>query len=214
MSGPDEKQFRVLRDRMVQTQILGRGIRDPKILKAMSRVPRHLFVPPEMQPCAYDDNPLPIGEGQTISQPYIVALMTQLLDIAPSDKVLEIGTGSGYQAAVLASLAKEVITLELLEPLAAAAGERLKSLGYANVRVVHANGVFGWSAGAPYDKILVAAAAPEAPKHLTTQLKTGGKLIAPVGHYFQELVLLTKTATGVEKRPSIAVRFVPLLGGE
>lgn len=212
-AGRDDKKHRQLREMMVQRQIVARGVKDEKILSVLRSIPRHLFVPPDLQSTAYQDYPLPIGQGQTISQPYIVALMTQLLEVARSDKVLEIGTGSGYQAAVLAELAREVTSVEIHEALAKHARELLNSLGYANVHVLHADGNLGWPENAPYDKILVTAAPSKIPRHLVEQLREGGKLVAPVGDYFQELIVLTKTATGVEQQSSIPVRFVPMVDG-
>ena len=196
---------------MVEQQVVCRGIQDRRVLHAMRSVPRHLFVAENLRLSAYDDNPLPIGEDQTISQPYIVALMSELLEMEPDDTVLEIGTGCGYQSAVLAQMAKEVYSVEIKKPLFARAGENLEALGYSNVRLCQADGNQGWPQHAPYDKIILAAAPEKIPSCLVQQLKEGGKLVAPIGTYTQELVILTKTATGVREQRSIPVRFVPLI---
>ncbi len=202
------------RDRMVARDLEGRGLRDPRVLEAMRRVPREAFVPPALRAEAYADSPLPIGQGQTISQPYIVALMTELLRVAPGDRVLEVGCGSGYQAAVLARLAEHVYTVELLPGLAEAARGRLAALGCGNVTVLAGDGYDGWPARAPYDGILVAAAPEEVPPPLVGQLAPGGRLCVPVGptHGVQELLLVEKAADGgVSSRSVLSVRFVPLL---
>ncbi len=200
------------RHRMVDGQIRARGVTDPRVLDAMARVPRHLFVPEAVRGQAYDDYPLPIGEQQTISQPYIVALMTSLLELDGGEKVLEIGTGSGYQAAVLAELAREVYTIEILEPLAARAQRTLADLGYRNIRYRVGDGWSGWPEAAPFDGIIVTAAPEKVPQPLLDQLKVGGRLVIPVGSFFQDLLVLTKTAAGFEKRNVIPVRFVPMTG--
>jgi protein-L-isoaspartate(D-aspartate) O-methyltransferase len=200
------------RHRMVDGQIRARGVTDPRVLDAMARVPRHQFVPDAVRAQAYDDYPLPIGEQQTISQPYIVALMTSLLELEGNEKVLEIGTGSGYQAAVLAELAREVYTIEILEPLSAKAQKALGGLGYQNIRFRVGDGWSGWPEAAPFDDIIVTAAPEKIPQPLLDQLKVGGRLVIPVGSFFQDLLVLTKTATGLEKRNVIPVRFVPMTG--
>jgi protein-L-isoaspartate(D-aspartate) O-methyltransferase len=205
--------FRERRERMVATQIRARGVEDDRVLEAMRRVPRHLFVPEGVRAQAYDDFPLPIGSQQTISQPYIVALMTSLLDLSGGERVLEIGTGSGYQAAVLAEIAGEVYTVEILEPLAANAQRTLGSLGYDNIRFKVGDGYAGWSEGAPFDGIVVTAAPEKIPQPLLDQLKVGGRLVIPVGNFFQDLLVLRKTASGsYEKKNVIPVRFVPMTG--
>ena len=176
-----EDQYARTRRFMVQQDLMGRDITDPQVLAAMSRVPRHLFVPPALEHQAYDDNPLPIGYGVTISQPYIVALMTQAAGIKPGQRLLEIGTGSGYQAAILATLTHEVYSIELIPELAQSASERLARLGYGQVRVKSGDGYLGWPEFAPFDAIIVTAAAPEIPPELKDQLKDGGRLVIPVG---------------------------------
>lgn len=202
------------RAHMVAMQIEARGVRDPRVLGAMRKVERHLFVPPAMRPHAYADQPLPIGHEQTISQPYIVALMTELARVGEGVRVLEIGTGSGYQAAVLAAVAKEVYTIEIVEPLAAEARERLARLGYGNVTVRAGDGYRGWPEKAPFDAILITAAPPEIPKPLLDQLAVGGRLVAPVGEErgAQELVVVERTAKGLVRRSVLPVRFVPMTG--
>ena len=209
-SGGDE--YAVLRERMVNRQIKARGVTDKRVLDAMRSVPRHLFVPPDFAPKAYDDGPLPIGWGQTISQPYIVALMTDLADLEPGDKVLEIGTGSGYQAAVLAQIVDEVYSIEILGELAASAAARLDSLGYANITVREGDGYRGWPEHAPFDAIVVTAAPGHVPEPLVEQLAVGGKLIIPVGSGLQELMEITRTEEGIVERRVIPVRFVPMTG--
>jgi len=205
-------EFGELRRRMVESQIMARHVEEPRVLAAMEKVPRHLFVPETYRAQAYEDYPLPIGENQTISQPYIVALMTSLLDLKGGEKVLEIGTGSGYQAAVLAEIAGDVYTMEILEPLADRARATLSSLGYRNVHLRQGDGFAGWPEEAPFDAIVVTAAPPEVPRPLLDQLKVGGRLVIPVGRYFQDLLVYTKTEDGVEKRNVIPVRFVPMTG--
>ena len=201
------------RRRMVQRQIEGRGIEDPDVLRAMEKVRRHLFVPEGFRSAAYDDRPLPIGQGQTISQPYIVALMTELAEVRSGDRVLEVGTGSGYQAAVLAELAESVFTVEIVEELAKTARNRLHKLGYDNVHVRMGDGFRGWPEHAPFDAILVTAAPPEIPGPLKEQLAPGGRLVIPVGEGWQELKIVEKTADGpLKKRTVIPVQFVPMTG--
>jgi protein-L-isoaspartate(D-aspartate) O-methyltransferase len=195
---------------MVDTQLKARDIRDARVLDAMLKVPRHLFVPESQRIDAYIDSPLPIGYGQTISQPYIVAFMTQALQVEPGDRVLEIGTGSGYQAAVLGELASEVYTIEIVPPLAERAGETLKRLGYRNIQVRTGNGYLGWPEHAPYDRIMVTAAPDEVPTALLQQLKIGGLMAIPVGTVTQELRILRRTVTGTETLSTLPVRFVPM----
>ena len=198
--------------RMVATQIEARGVRDPRVLDAMRRVERHRFVPEALLGEAYADWPLVIGHGQTISQPYIVAVMAEAARLGPGARVLEIGTGSGYQAAVLSLLADEVDTIELVEPLAQQAAARLEALGYGNVHVRAADGYRGWPERAPFDAILLAAAPPEIPPPLLDQLKEGGRLVAPVGEGVQDLVVVRRTAAGLSRQTLLAVRFVPMTG--
>jgi protein-L-isoaspartate(D-aspartate) O-methyltransferase len=205
-----------LRKRMVTEQIQRRGVRDPRVLRAMTSVPRHLFVPEAMRGRAYDDTPLPIGQGQTISQPYIVAFMTEAVRPGPEDRVLEIGTGSGYQAAVLAAIVKEVFTIEIHEELARAARERLAGTGHHNVTVRHGDGYFGWPEHAPFDAIVVTAAPASVPQPLLDQLKAGGRMVIPVDRDdaagAQDLVRYTRTETGFERETLLPVRFVPMTG--
>jgi protein-L-isoaspartate(D-aspartate) O-methyltransferase len=198
---------------MVETQIRPRGVSDPAVLQAMERVPRHVFVPPEYVHQAYADYPLPIGRGQTISQPYIVALMTEMLHLSPESSVLEVGTGCGYQAAVLAEIARQVYTVEIIADLAEEAGRRLAELGYANVHVRHGDGYDGWPEYAPYDGIIVTAAAPEVPPPLVEQLADGGRLVIPVGLHLgvQDLWLLEKQGERVVRTNYGGVLFVPLV---
>lgn len=203
-------------ERMVREQIEARGVADTRVLQAMRAVPRHEFVPPSLTGQAYEDYPLPIGLGQTISQPYIVALMTELLAPRKEDRVLEIGTGSGYQAAVLAEIVRQVYTIELLEPLGREAAARLARLGYANVEARVGDGYQGWPERSPFDSIVVTAAAPGIPPALVAQLKIGGKLVIPVGAMseVQELLVVTRRADGgTDIRRVLPVRFVPLVPG-
>ena len=206
--------FLAKRQAMVEHDIKGRGIRDRRVLEAMGRVPRHLFVDERLRSQAYADHPLPIGEGQTISQPYVVALMTEALRLRPSDRVLEIGTGSGYQAAVLSELVKEVYTIEIRKPLAEMAEKRLGELGYRNVRVRYGDGYFGWGERAPFDAIIITAAANHIPPPLIRQLKDGGRLILPLGStvYSQTLTLVTKRGERLAVEEMGAVAFVPMTG--
>lgn len=208
----DSLRMQERRDSMVKNQIESRGVKDSLVLKAMRKVPRHLFVSKAYQEEAYADEPLPIGEGQTISQPYIVALMTELLSLKGGEKVLEIGTGSGYQAAVLAEMAKEVYSIEIICPLAERAESTLKELGYRNITIKCADGYQGWKEHSPFDGIVVTAAPDHIPQPLIDQLKTGGRLVIPVGELFQELTLVTKTEKGIKKENVIPVRFVPMTG--
>jgi protein-L-isoaspartate(D-aspartate) O-methyltransferase len=199
------------RERMVRAQIEGRGVRDPRVLEALREVPRHRFVPEHLQGSAYDDGPLPIGHGQTISQPYIVAVMTELLAPEPDDVVLDVGTGSGYQAAVLGKLVKQVYSIEIVPALAEEARARLAALGYANVEVRVGDGWKGLPEHAPYAGILVAAAPPEVPQALLDQLAPGGRLVIPVGEWDQDLRVYERTPRGIEERTIFGVRFVPLV---
>ncbi len=202
---------RAERDGMVSAQIEARGVRDPRVLAAMRRVPRHEFVPPGQARDAYSDRPLAIGHGQTISQPYIVAFMTELLQVTPSDVVLEIGTGSGYQAAVLAELASEVLTIELIPDLAERARGTLARLGYRNVQVRAGDGYAGWPERGPFPRIIVTAAPPEVPRALVDQLAVGGTMVVPVGSVYQELIAIRRTPTGLVRETTIPVRFVPMV---
>lgn len=202
-----------LRDMMVDLQLIPRGIRDKRVLSAMRKVPRHLFVPEVIRYSAYDDMALPIGEDQTISQPYMVAIMTELLELKGDEKVLEIGTGSGYQAAVLAELAGEVYTIERIAALADKARERLMGLGYNNIAVMASDGTLGLQDRAPFDRIIITAAAPEIPEPLVAQLKEGGVVVAPVGERFSQILIKGKKEKGTLVReyhtPCV---FVPLIG--
>jgi len=208
----DSQEQREARERMVREQIEARDVRDSRVLEAMRSVPRHLFVPTEMQPYAHTDQPLPIGYGQTISQPYIVAFMSEALELKPEDRVLEIGTGSGYQAAVLARLAREVYSIEIVEPLAKEAEARLKQLGYANVKVRVGDGYRGWPEAAPFDAIMVTAAPRHVPPPLVEQLREGGRLVLPVGRFFQDLIRIRRTRDGERRETLLPVRFVPMVG--
>jgi protein-L-isoaspartate(D-aspartate) O-methyltransferase len=201
------------RRQMVDDQLRSRDIVEPRVLEVMGRVARERFVPPAQRRHAYEDHPLPIGLDQTISQPYIVALMTQLADPKPNDRVLEIGIGSGYQAAVLAELCKEVYGVEILEPLATVASQRLANLGYKNITVRCGDGYQGWAEHAPFDAILVTAAPDHIPQPLLDQLAPGGRLVIPVGVYYQDLLLIQKRSDGTLRRRNVApVRFVPMTG--
>jgi len=211
---PPQDAFRQARLAMVADQVAARGVMDPRVLDAMRAVPRHEFVPLSLRDDAYVDSPLPIGHGQTISQPYIVALMTELARPSPADRVLEVGTGSGYQAAVISRLVSRVFTVELVDPLAQSASAVLRRLGYANVTVRSGDGYLGWPEEAPFDIILVTAAPEEVPAALVAQLKPGGRLIVPVGRVWdvQDLQLIEKDAGGkVKARSVIPVRFVPMV---
>jgi protein-L-isoaspartate(D-aspartate) O-methyltransferase len=204
--------FRTMRERMVETQIQARGVKDPRVLSAMLKVERHLFVPKEIQPSAYEDRPLPIGEGQTISQPYIVAFMTELLELKGTEKVLEIGTGSGYQAAILGELAREVYTIEIVEPLGLSAQRLLRELGYRNIHVKVGDGYLGWPQAAPFDAIIVTCAPDHIPNPLMEQLKEGGRMAIPVGSYSQALKKIVKRSGRIEATDALPVIFVPMTG--
>jgi protein-L-isoaspartate(D-aspartate) O-methyltransferase len=204
--------YRSTRRAMVESQIAGRDISDPAVLGAMRTVRRHLFVPEKYVDAAYNDHPLPIGHDQTISQPYIVAIMTELLRPRPGMKVLEIGTGSGYQAAVLAKIVDHVYTIEILEPLARSAARRLERLGYRNVTVRAGDGYRGWKEHAPFDGIIVTAAPDHIPEPLMEQLRVGGRMVIPVGDFYQKLMLIQKTPGGTVEKEIIGVRFVPMTG--
>jgi protein-L-isoaspartate(D-aspartate) O-methyltransferase len=199
---------------MVEQQIKQRGITKPEVLAAMEQVPRHMFVPDSLRSEAYSDRPLPLGQGRTVYQPYMVALMTSLLDLKHGDKVLEIGTGTGYHAAVLSRIAREVYSIEIVEPVASQASKRLSVLGYHNVEVKNGDGYRGWPDAAPFDAILLAVAPPSLPsiRPLFNQLRVGGKMVAPVGGFFQDLLVITKAADGLEKRTVIPVRLSPMKG--
>ena len=202
-------------DKMVANQIEQRGVRDLSVLRTMRETPRHLFVPDYLKNSAYSDSPLPIGEGQTISQPYIVALMTELLRLEGGETILEIGTGSGYQAAVLSPLVKEVFTIEIVRPLANSARKLIENLGYENVTVKWGDGYKGWIEHAPYDRVIVTAAPDKVPQALIDQMKIGGLLVIPVGTYYQELKVITKISEQeTEEKNIIPVRFVPMVHPE
>ncbi len=211
----EKANFEILRMKMVEEQIETRGIKNRSVLEAMKRVPRHEFVPNEYIDQAYNDHPLPIGEGQTISQPYIVALMTELAMIGPESKVLEIGTGSGYQAAILAQIVKEVYSVEIIKSLGEQAGKRLKELGYKNIEVKIADGYFGWEENAPYDAIIITAAPDHIPQPLINQLKDGGVIVIPVGPpgAYQTLWQIIKNGDQLISNNMGGVSFVPLTGG-
>jgi len=208
----DNAEFAIARRHMVRDQIKARGIRDSRVLKAFERVERHRFVDSSRWPEAYNDYPLPIGRGQTISQPYIVALMTDLAGIEPTDTVLEIGTGSGYQAAILGELADQVYSIEIIEPLGKSAETRLKELGYENINVRIGDGYRGWPEAAPFDAIIITCAPPEIPQPLIDQLADGGRMVVPVGTYYQELILAKKKDGRIEKSRIAPVQFVPMTG--
>ena len=203
----------VAREAMVDRQIEARGIRDPRVLAAMRQVPRERFIPADVAPLAYADQPLPIGYGQTISQPYIVAYMSEALHVNENARVLEIGTGSGYQAAVLGELAREVYTIEIVPELAERARATLESLGYSKVHVRAGDGYLGWPEQAPFDAIMVTAAPDHVPQPLIDQLALGGRLVIPVGDVEQQIRILTRTAEGIEESRTIPVRFVPFRRG-
>ncbi len=209
---PEEELYKARREQMVVSQIESRGIKNPLVLQAMEKVPRHLFLSEDLRDLAYTDGPLPIGQEQTISQPYIVALMTELLNLKGGEKILEIGTGSGYQAAVLSLACSEVYSIEIVESLALKADETLKRLGYKNVDVKVGDGYQGWKEHAPFDGIIVTAAPDHIPQPLYDQLKMGAHLVLPVGNGNQDLMVITKTAEGMKKETVIPVRFVKMTG--
>jgi protein-L-isoaspartate(D-aspartate) O-methyltransferase len=211
-SSSAEPDWQGRRDHMVDRQIVSRGVRDTRVLKAMRTVPRHLFVPEELKSEAYQDSPLPIGLGQTISQPYIVALMSELLEVGPGDTVLEVGTGSGYQAAVLAAMGVEVFSVEIVPELCSQAEKKLDALGFDSVHVRCGDGYQGWPERAPFDGIIVTAAPERVPDPLLEQLRKGGSLVIPVGAWYQDLKTIRRTAEGFEERSVIPVRFVPMTG--
>jgi protein-L-isoaspartate(D-aspartate) O-methyltransferase len=213
VTGAESQDHQAEARRMVDDQLRSRGIADERVLAAMARVPRHRYVPPEQQRAAYNDGPLPIGHGQTISQPYIVAFMTEALKLQPSDVVLEIGTGSGYQAAILGELVREVYTIEIVAGLAEGARRTLAAEGYRNVHVRAGDGYKGWPEHAPFSKIMVTAAPEEVPPALVQQLAVGGAMVLPVGPRmgYQELRVLTKTEGGLVTERSLPVRFVPMV---
>ncbi|RJP33506.1 MAG: protein-L-isoaspartate(D-aspartate) O-methyltransferase [Candidatus Omnitrophota bacterium] len=208
----DGEALRTMRYRMVERQIEARGIKNAWVLDAMRKVERHRFVPERYVSNAYDDNPLPIGEGQTISQPYIVALMTDLLKPKKDHKILEIGTGSGYQAAILAEIVKEVYTIEIVEKLGKRTGSLLQEMEYKNIHIRIGDGYRGWPEEAPFDGVIVTAAPDHIPQPLIDQLKVGGRMVIPVGKSYQELIVVTKDENGVRKDEVIPVRFVPMTG--
>jgi protein-L-isoaspartate(D-aspartate) O-methyltransferase len=208
-----EEQYDKERKRMVESQIAARGVKDPRVLEAMLRVPRHLFVPADMRDRAYDDSPLPIGEGQTISQPYMVAWMTELLEVTGNSRILEIGTGSGYQAAILCELGKDVFSIEKQAGLAQAAKERLHSLGYRNIRIKVADGTLGWPEEAPFDGIMVTAGSPSVPQPLLEQLAESGRLIVPIGPSgIQMLNVIKRKGNEFQTSEVGTCVFVPLVG--
>lgn len=211
-AGDKENEFAEKRKDMVEFQLVSRGISDKNTIEAMRKVPRHKFVPEYLRDMAYSDTPLPIGMGQTISQPYMVAYMTELLSPRKGLKILEVGTGSGYQAAVLSETGCEVYTIEIVEPLAVYARSILYGLGYTDIHFKIGDGYLGWESHAPYDGIVVTAASPEIPEPLIKQLKVGGKIIIPVGEDLQELLLVTKTREGIREEKITPVRFVPMTG--
>jgi protein-L-isoaspartate(D-aspartate) O-methyltransferase len=206
------QDYGLQRRAMVDEQIRQRGIREREVLKAMEQVPRHLFVPESVRPKAYEDAALPIGPGRAIYQPYVVALMTSLLDLDRGDKVLEVGTGTGYHAAILSRIAREVYSIEIDSTAASQASKRLAGLGYPNVFVRAGDGYQGWPDKGPFDAILLSVAPPRVPKPLIDQLRVGGKMVVPVGGFFQDLLVITKTADGLEKRTVIPVRVAPMAG--
>jgi protein-L-isoaspartate(D-aspartate) O-methyltransferase len=197
---------------MVEIQIAARGIKDSLVLNAMRKVKRHLFLPEHLRDMAYNDYPLPIGHGQTISQPYIVALMTELLELKGGERVLEIGTGSGYQSAILAEIASQVFSIEIVNELAEEVGKKLKDLGYMNIKVRASDGYKGWPEEAPFDAIIITAAPDHIPEAIIPQLKMGGSLVLPIGSYFQDLYKVKKTEKGIIKDKIASVRFVPMTG--
>lgn len=215
-SAQEDMDFTSLREAMVNRQIIDRGVNDPDVIKAMRKVPRHLFVPRKNRAFSYGDHPLPIGEGQTISQPYIVAFMTEALELKPGERVLEIGTGSGYQAAILAELINEVYSIEIIEALGIRAQETLGKLGYKNVHIKIGDGHKGWPQKAPFDAIIVTCAPEQIPRPLVEQLKEGGRMIIPVGREgaVQKLVRAVKKGGRLQTQEAMLVRFVPMVSGD
>ncbi len=209
----DHDPYQRLREAMVASQIVARDVRDPQVLRAMRTVPRHLFVPESIRQHAYEDRALPVGYGQTISQPYVVAAMTEALRARPGMKVLEIGTGTGYQAAILAEMGLRVWSIEIVPELARSARERLVRLGYETVTVIEGDGYAGWPAEAPYDRIIVTAAPPEVPQALKEQLAVGGRMVLPVGDLEQDLIVVERTPQGFVRSYLFPVRFVPMVRG-
>ncbi len=209
---PEEGRWAEAREAMVRTQIEGRDVRDPRVLAAMRAVPRHRYVPETVRERAYGDHPLPIGFDQTISQPYIVAFMTEALGVHSEHKILEVGTGSGYQAAVLAMLARKVYSIEIVEGLANRSRQLLRDEGFANLEVRAGDGYRGWPDQAPFDGIIVTCAPDHVPPALKEQLKVGGRLVIPVGAGYQELLLITRTESGFSEQRILPVRFVPMTG--
>jgi protein-L-isoaspartate(D-aspartate) O-methyltransferase len=207
-----EKMYEKLRSTMVEYQIETRGVKDQNVLNAMRKVPRHEFVPNHLKKYAYADEPLPIGEDQTISQPYIVAYMTEQLQLKKKDKVLEIGTGSGYQAAILAEIVDSVFTIEIIDILAKRAEKTLKRIGYKNIFVKSGDGYKGWPEHAPFDAIIITAAPRKIPKPLLNQLTVGGRMILPLGDFAQDLILIMKNDQGTVQKTLLPVRFVPMTG--
>ncbi len=207
---PRADRYADLREKMVEEQIRKRGVKDKRVLAVMRKVPRHLFVDPDSMDAAYEDNAMPIQGGQTISQPYIVGLMTELLELETASKVLEIGTGCGYQTAILAEMVEEVYTVEILPELAQSASKRLEAFGYHNIHKRYGNGYYGWQKYAPYDRIIVTAAPKKLPNRLIKQLAEGGLMILPIGDYHQDLVRISKTEHGIESKNISGVRFVPM----
>lgn len=210
----NEDPFVLKRKGMVEEQIIQRGISNPEIVEAFLKVKRHFFVPVDKYRFAYEDYPVPIGYGQTISQPFIVAYMTQAANLRKDDRVLEIGTGSGYQAAILAEIVKDVYSIEIVKPLAESAEKKLQELGYHNIRVKQGDGYLGWPEYAPFDAIIVTAAPDNIPEELVEQLKIGGRMVVPVGSFEQELYVITKYENGVSKKSLLPVRFVPMIKPE
>ncbi len=214
MSGNPSKQdswWESKAEKMVESQIVSRGVRNPDVIRVMKKTPRHLFVPDRLKEQAYGDHPLPIGSGQTISQPYIVAIMTEYLELTGTEKVLEVGTGSGYQAAILAQLADSCYSMEVVRELAEESRERLARLGYSNVVVKWGDGYKGWPEHAPFDRIILTAAPAVIPDQLVAQLAVNGKMVLPLGTNFQELILITRSRRGIQRRDIIPVRFVPMV---
>lgn len=210
---PEQKEdFKTMRSEMVKRQIVARGVKDPKVIDAMNTVPRHLFVPEDQQKNAYKDQARSIGRGQTISQPYIVAFMTEELKLKQGDRVLEIGTGSGYQAAILGQIVDTVYSIEIIEELALKAAKTIQSLNYKNIVIKQGDGYLGWPEKAPFDAIIVTASPPTIPPLLLEQLKIGGRMILPVGKYVQELVIVSKNKSGHTMESVLPVRFVPMTG--